>query len=74
MRELQRLARLGGHKAVEHLLELAGDGTAVAGALGLVDDQAHLLALLLQRQHLDGGVGVGQRGGLGRGHDQHFGG
>jgi hypothetical protein len=33
-----------------------------------------LLALLLGGQHLDGGVGIGQRGGLGRGHDQHFGG
>ena len=66
-------ARLGADEAVEHLLQLAGNGPPVARTRCLVDDHAHVLALLLHGQHLDGGVGVCQRGGLWRCHDQHFG-
>ena len=43
-----------------HLLQLAADELALADAVGLVDQQADMAALLLRGEHLDGGVGVGQ--------------
>ena len=48
------------------------DGTAVAGSRHLVDHQAEFESVLLRGQHLDGRVGVGQRGGLGRRDDEHL--
>ena len=65
-------ARFGVDKAIEYLLQLASDGAAISRASGLIDDQAHVMALLLGGQYLDGGIGVGQRSGLWRCHDQHF--
>ena len=41
-------------------------------AMGLVDHQHHRGAALLHAQHLDGGVGVGQRGRLRRGDDDRL--
>ena len=54
----------GDHEAVQHLLQLAGDGASVPQARGLIDDHVDAGSFLLPGQHLDGGVGVRQRGRL----------
>ncbi len=72
VQQAHRAARIRADEAVQNLLELARDRPAVARARGLVHDQAHVLALLLRRQHLDRRIRVRQGGGLGRGHDEHF--
>ena len=58
--------------AVDHLLQLRGHRPAFTGLLHLVDQQAHRPRRLGGGQHLHRGVGIGQRRGLGRGHDQHL--
>jgi hypothetical protein len=70
--ELDGHFQAGADEAVDHLLQLAADDAALAGLADLVDQHADVAPVLRGGQHLDGGVGVGQRGRLGRGHDQHL--
>ena len=66
------VASAGVDEAVHHLLQLQAHGAAFAVAARLVDHQLHRAARLRRGQHLDGGVGIGHRGRLGRHHHQHL--
>ena len=73
MYQLNRAAGFGWYEPIEHLLQLHRDRPAIAKPCGLVDYHADGLALLLSHQYFDGCVSVGQRGRLGRSHNNDLG-